>query len=274
MAMGNHDLMQIKRGEMMRLWKLLAVLTLMILRLQIAEAKTYEEVFTDKAGRAYSEDINVWVYTSEFAERFAMPKEWIDENLKGAYAAAFRVETHTNRKRFPHKGPNVSMVIRRCILDIYVDDKASIPWANDQIAGFWFYTPSSPTYLLPQNPEDRAWRSKPVGIEQPGKRARRPLTYMGGGSIHLVQYDKRVYPGMVYLSFNISCMTPPRSNTSLTFKKDIHAIAENHEVLHQIDLPRQYMKRLYEHWYKQNREPSEQQWRNIIKSRRESSCSQ
>ncbi len=47
----------------------------------VATAATYEETFTPKAGKAYSEDINVWVYTSEFAERFGMPEAWIDDGL-------------------------------------------------------------------------------------------------------------------------------------------------------------------------------------------------
>ncbi len=82
--------------------RLLAVSALLILGFQSVEAKTYEEVFTDKAGQAYSEDINVWVYTSEFAERFAMPEEWVDDDLKGAYAVAFRVETQFK----PHEIPS------------------------------------------------------------------------------------------------------------------------------------------------------------------------
>ena len=247
--------------------RLLAVLALLLWGFQVTEAKTYEEVFTDKAARAYSEDINVWVYTSDFAERFAMPKEWVDDDLKGAYAVAFRVETASEKTRFPHKGPSVSMLNRRCILDVYVGDKAPIPWANDQTADFWFFTPSSPTYLLPQNAEDRAWRSRAVGIEHPGTQARRPLVYMSGGSIHLMEYDKEVYPGISYISFNISCMTPSKSSTSIEFRKDIYWVGDNYKTLHKIDVPSPYMKRLYNHWYQQSRKPAQEQWQNIIKSK-------
>ena len=98
-----------------------------------ASAATYEESFTPKAGKAYSEDINVWVYTSAFAERFGMPKEWVDDELKGAYAVAFRVEYASGRMMFPHKGPDVSMPIERCILDVYVPNEAPIPWRDEQV---------------------------------------------------------------------------------------------------------------------------------------------
>jgi hypothetical protein len=263
----NCDQLKLCRGKTMPLPRFPALLALLIWGLQVAEAKTYEEFFTEKANQAYNEDINVWTYTSEFANRFAMPKEWIDDDLEGAYAVAFRVETASGRIRFPHKGPNVSMINRRCILDVYVDEKAPIPWANDQTADFWFYTPSSPTYLLPQNARDRAWRSRAVGIAHPGKQARRPLVYMSGGSIHLREYDKEVYPGISYMSFNISCVTPPRNSTSIEFRKDVHWVGDKYQTLHKIDVPSRYMKRLYSHWYQQSRRPSQEDWQSVTRPR-------
>nr|MBS0022112.1 hypothetical protein [Gammaproteobacteria bacterium] len=131
MANINRNSVETHRGRKMQVWKLLSVLILFILESQVSEAKTYEEFFTEKSGQAYNEDINVWTYTTEFAKRFAMPETWIDDELKGAHAVAFRVETVSGTIRFPHKGPNVSMPIRRCILDIYLNEKALIPWVND-----------------------------------------------------------------------------------------------------------------------------------------------
>jgi hypothetical protein len=37
-------------------------------------------------------DTHVWVYTSKFAKRFGMPKEWVDDELKGAEALAYRLD--------------------------------------------------------------------------------------------------------------------------------------------------------------------------------------
>jgi hypothetical protein len=34
----------------------------------------------------------VWVYTSAFAKRFGMPQEWVDDELKGAEALAYRLD--------------------------------------------------------------------------------------------------------------------------------------------------------------------------------------
>jgi hypothetical protein len=46
-----------------------------------------------KAGKrgTYTKDTHVWVYTSKFAKRFGMPQEWVDDELKGAEALAYRV---------------------------------------------------------------------------------------------------------------------------------------------------------------------------------------
>jgi hypothetical protein len=47
-----------------------------------------------KAGKrgTYTKDIHVWVYTSKFAKRFGMPQEWVDDELKGAEALAYRLD--------------------------------------------------------------------------------------------------------------------------------------------------------------------------------------
>ena len=80
-------------------------------------AGTYEDAFTSKTGRkgSYTEDINMWVYTSEFAKRFGMPKEWIDDSLKGADAVAFRVETRTARDCNLFRDPSNCQIYRQCI---------------------------------------------------------------------------------------------------------------------------------------------------------------
>lgn len=49
-----------------------------------------------RAGRKnYSHDKYIWVVTPEFAKRFCMPPEFVDKELKGAEAIAFRMSTRT-----------------------------------------------------------------------------------------------------------------------------------------------------------------------------------
>lgn len=229
-----------------------------------ASAATYEETFTPKAGKAYNEDINVWVYTSEFAKRFGMPKAWVDDELKGAYAVAFRVEYTSGRMMFPNKGPDVSMPIQRCILDIYVPSDAPIPWRDDQVADFWVMTPTSATYVLPQSKEDRVWRQRPVGIESPGKKARRPVIRLDEGTLFMREYDRDIYPGVTYMSFNMGCMEPPKYAVLIEFCADEPWEGARCHALHEIHVPDAYMRKLHGQWHEKTGKGAAKQWREII----------
>lgn len=232
---------------------------------------TYEETFTPKAHKAYNEDINVWVYTSAFAERFGMPKQWIDNRLKGAYAVAFRVETLSGRMMFPHKGLNVSMVRRHCILDVYLSSSTNIPWLDQQITDFKSYQPSSPSYLLPQTPEDQMWHRRAVGLPYWGG-----VVQFGTGNEHLGgfpirEYDKELYPQVMYISFSFGCTTPPKTASWIEFRdytprKSSKAMwhFRTLRAAHRIEIPGPFMKRLYNNWYERSRRPARHQWKNII----------
>lgn len=256
--------MIVENGAVRVLGLIAAVFIAFLFRVSDVWSATYEETFTPKANKAYNEDINVWVYTSEFAQRFAMPEKWVDDELKGAYAVAFRVEVESGRMRLPHKGPNVSMAIRRCILDVYLPSEAKIPWVDDQIADKWWYTPDSPTYLLPQTDEDQKWRWRPVGITHPGEKARRPLVRLNGGTLLLREYDKQLYPRMSYLSFNMGCMTPPQGQSELEFCEDRRWVGRQCYALHRIRLPTSFMQRLYDNWHRNSRRQARGGWKKVI----------
>jgi len=224
----------------------------------------YATTFTPEADQAYQEDINVWVYTQGFAERFGMPEKWVSGKLEGAHAAAFRVETSSARLMFPHKGKDVSKPVRRCVLDLFLPNEADIPWANDKVADIWWYTPEAPTYLMPQREEDKQWQRRPVGIPHPGKKARRPLVYFDEGTINLRKYRKKLYPGLDYLSFSIGCYTPPDDRTTIEFREDKAWKGDNYHVLHEVVLPAGFMKRLRARWRKDSRQPASGERENVI----------
>jgi len=236
---------------------------------------TYEDTFTPKADKAYNEDLNVWVYTSKFAERFAMPKEWIDDGLKGAYAVAFRVEALSGRKMFPHKGEGVSMARRHCILDVYVDAEADIPWVDDQIADFKSYQPSSPSYLIPQSPEDQRWRGGgAIGMPDHGGVVRLGTPHESLGGLLLREYDRRLYPELVYISFAKSCARPPEGSAWIEFwhykKVSVQQpaifeyTAKATKRAHRIDIPESYMQRMYAHWFEMYGKGARAQWQDVI----------
>ena len=80
------------------------------------------------------EDINVWVYTQDFADRFGMPQRWVDPELQGAEALAYRLELHLERTCSYSDSGNWDIcreVKDYCYLDIYVRSDAPIPWNTD-----------------------------------------------------------------------------------------------------------------------------------------------
>lgn len=238
---------------------LLLVVTSLV---QAGEYKSYEEAFTEKAGQAFNEDINVWVYTSDFAKRFAMPQNWIDDGMKGAYAVAFRVQETPFRTYFPHKGPNVSMINRECILDVYLDDKAQIPWVDTRESAYQ-HRYDSARYLLPQNDRDAEHRRRPVGLPEYGEPASIRSSDKNG-TITLSSYDRAIYPGVAYLSFNIGCGTPPKDKAWIEFRRG--GDSADRRMLHTVEIPNIFMQRLYDNWYEKSRKPAKGEWDGVIKT--------
>ena len=78
------------------------------------------------------EDINVWVYTQDFADRFGMPQRWVDVELQGAEALAYRIELHLVRTcGYFGNWDACREIFNRCYLDIYVRSDTLIPWNTD-----------------------------------------------------------------------------------------------------------------------------------------------
>ncbi|HKJ87106.1 MAG TPA: hypothetical protein VKA48_01110, partial [Gammaproteobacteria bacterium] len=215
---------------------------------------------------------NVWVYTEGFAERFGMPEKWVSDKLEGAYAAAFRVETSSARLMFPHKGKDVSKPVRRCVLDLFLPSEANIPWANDKVADTWWYTPEAPTYLMPQREKDKQWQRRPVGIPVAGQESREPMVNLRpegrsmARSLHLRAYDRKLYPGVTYLSFNMGCTTPTESLSWIELMKDgdwDYNERELSDVGHRVRLPAGFMQRLHEEWRTRSRKPADSEWNKV-----------
>jgi hypothetical protein len=228
---------------------------------QAQAGEDYATTFTPKADEAYQEDINVWVYTEDFAERFGMPQKWVSEKLNGAYAAAYRVEIASTRMMFPHKGENVSQPVRRCVLDLFLPDDANIPWANKNVAGMWWYTPDAPTYLIPQRPQDKEWQWRPVGLKG---RAIIRYSKAGYGGLKVVKFKRRLYPGVNYISFNMNCTAPGKNLSHVEFLPKGASPKKQKKPNYKVRLPKTFMKDLFETWESRVRDPSEKEYKNIL----------
>lgn len=101
----------------------------------------YDNYHTYKQGRkpyGYTVDPWVWAYTREFAEKFGMPARWIDPDLKGVLAVAFRMTTIGNMicgygDREDSCWPSLA-----CQLDVYYDNRIRLPWVKDEITRDFF----------------------------------------------------------------------------------------------------------------------------------------
>ena len=123
------------------------------------EERRYEDGFTFKYGKSFSKDPWTWGYTKEFAEQFRMPVEWIEPQMQGILAIAFRVSdvgqsvTCGLGGREDNCWPYVI-----CQFDIYYDNRLELPWIKEAVMRDNFLTGISSQVYLWQHPPLRSLR--------------------------------------------------------------------------------------------------------------------
>lgn len=88
-----------------------------------------------EGARRFSPDPYVWFVSREFAKRFCMPEQFIDDSLKGALAIAARIkpDDEVNCGMFMGRS-DVCPARDQLLLDVYVDNrKANIPKADPSV---------------------------------------------------------------------------------------------------------------------------------------------
>ncbi len=92
-----------------------------------------------RAGRKnYSHDEYIWTVTPAFAERFCMPPELVDEDLKGAEAIAFRMSTETGLfdRCAVIDGEEKCSGENELRFDIFLRSDLNLPAANPEVKFF------------------------------------------------------------------------------------------------------------------------------------------
>lgn len=117
----------------------------------------YEETQKPRQGQyTFLKDPNIWVYSKEFAERFGIPTKWVDKNLQGAEAIAFRIEQDAHE--ICGYGGDINSCHRpvNCMFDIYLKDAdgKKLPWVNHKTSD-WRTTESNG--FLSARSEDDYW---------------------------------------------------------------------------------------------------------------------
>ena len=210
-----------------------------------------------KAGKrgTYTKDTHVWVYTSAFAKRFGMPQEWVDDELKGAEALAYRLDLDVYGTKCGYFS-NVENCrpATACVVDMYIDDKANLPW-NNKARYASMYGRKSKGILRSQYPND-----KPAYLYRRTKRGQQyklglDVVYVSGSKLvlnnyHILEYDKDIYKNLDYISGAMTCRSfgksrdikikikkpPLRDNGSIIYNKG--------KVTHAITIPNSFMQRI------------------------------
>lgn len=91
------------------------------------KVRTYDEWFVQRK-EVFTRDPYIWVYNAEFAKDFHMPDRWIDLELKGADAAAYR--TFATSPLCGWRGHSeICMPTNLCIVEIYFNHaRHPLPW--------------------------------------------------------------------------------------------------------------------------------------------------
>ncbi len=210
-----------------------------------------------KAGKrgTYQKDIHVWVYTSAFAKRFGMPKEWIDDNLKGAEALAYRLDLDVYGTKCGYFGEVENCrPATACVVDMYIDDKVDLPW-NTARRFDTYYGRKSLEFLWSQSKND-----KPEYLKYRVKRGQQyklglDVVYVSGSKLALnnyfiLEYDRDIYKNLDYLSGSMTCRSFGKSR-DIKIKIDKPVLRKSGSIdyyggslVHSINIPNSFMQRI------------------------------
>lgn len=200
------------------------------------EPSSYKERFETPKSGTRLEDNNVWVYTTGFAKRFGMPERWIDDDLEGAEAVAYRVEAKNTRSCGYFGDSENCRIYYRCIVDLYLTDAESrkLPWKSERVVDFGKGDTSVPFLSAQTRMDQKGW----IEQEQRYDRSRLnigldTLTWVSGkptdGKVYsaasdvvrVMAYDRKIFSGLDYLKLSTGCNFPARkSNVRIFFQTE------------------------------------------------------
>lgn len=247
------------------------------------EDSRYEDWHTFKNGKTYTADPYVWAYTREFANLFRMPEKWIDENLKGALAVAFRMTTIGNLSCGYGGREDSCWPPLECQMDVYYDNRIKLPWVHDEVVrDFLMRGISSHEFLHDLNNSKgiRRYTSKEIGY---------PRVLRGGGVIKVGKYqsggadiayfDREYQPGVGLIGWIGIGICPKPIGTGRMYFYDQETTekisrmkikAEDAKPMHVIEFPESFMRRanaVYEAQNKPNSEVTQRLLKQFFESR-------
>lgn len=229
----------------------------------------YEDRYTYKHKKPYTYDPWTWGYTKEFAERFHMPEQWIEPDLKGALAVAFRMTVIDviTQCGIGGKEDNCWTPKAECQLDVYYDSRISLPWNYPEVmrdnlmgglhSGQYLHDPTFRSrgvnrHFYGRRDANDPEKDKPVGAINAGGNFRHGR-YSTGGSV-LVLFDREYQSGIGLISWIGNGVCPEYSGPEQVYmrfenaddiRKSSRGSIKESEVrtVHRVDFPVTYLQR-------------------------------
>ena len=222
---------------------------------------TYEEFHTFKHKKSFFFDPYIWAYSQEFADKFRMPKEWMDPELKGAVAVAWRMTNIGQTTcglggRAENCWPTLT-----CQMDIYFDSKTPLPWRyTDVVRDNFMRGISSTDYIPPLSTESRTLRYGRAGSKG-APLLNGAFNYLNSETTtagFLITYFHREYePGVALVGFRDACPRVGMDNPAVLrfFSEEefqrTRGVIKNYA--HTVMFSRSFMKKITDAYEVQNK---------------------
>lgn len=213
----------------------------------------YEDRYTFKHGKPYILDPWTWGYTQEFAERFRMPVQWVEPELKGALAVAWRMTTVGDTTCGYSKREDNCWKPLNCQLDVYYDNKIELPWVRPEVIRDNRMTGLTSSRFLEIPP--MTWPPEEKGGPSGGARGFEHGKNNQGIAM-IVNFDREFQPGIGLISWMLGGVCPPQyagpDKVVMTFnnQEDVNKYkegkisAEKIRIGHTIEFPQSFLRRV------------------------------
>lgn len=220
---------------------------------------SYDDLHTFKHEQIYDVDPFTWAVSEKFADKFRMPRDWIDDSLKGALAVAWRVTPIGVVRCGYGKNPQSCWPALDCQLDMYFDSATPLPWNYTDVVRDTMVRGLSSDYFLPRLSANSKWWRYMDGTDLPGTKGPvmpknlLDMRYLKGGSmstglLQLWHFDREYEPGVILLSYGGACPGFPGTGPGVVSYHTQEELTRTRGVkpnaVHTVILPEAFVKKI------------------------------
>lgn len=232
---------------------------------------TYKDFYTFKHQKSFFFDPYIWAYSQEFADRFRMPNEWIDPELKGAIAVAWRMTTIGQTMcglggRAESCWPQLT-----CQMDMYFDNRTSLPWRYEDVRQANFMRGiSSGDYLPWLSKESPNLRFLEMGAKGPPL-LKGAFNYVNNATttsgFQIAYFNRDYEPGMTQVGFTDTCPRIGIDNPAVvrffTEEEQRRTQGRIKNYAHTVEFSQLFMKKITDAYERQNK-PNEDNIKRLM----------